>query len=91
MWKCDTGGNKLMVSSTVQVSLTLEEVKILEAESKRQTAEAIRERLAILAKGAEAPKLKVIGPATVAAQIIRRALPGLEVEIEKDKKGRLKK
>lgn len=80
-----------MVSSTVQVSLTLREANLLGAESKRQTAEAISERLAAIANGEEEQKLKAIGPATVAAQIIRRALPGLEVEIEKDKKGRLKK
>ncbi|MBE9541452.1 MAG: hypothetical protein IMF01_03965 [Proteobacteria bacterium] len=52
---------------------------------------AIRERVDLIAKGAKPPKLKVIGAATVATQIIRRALPELEVKIEKDKKGRLKK
>jgi type III secretion system FlhB-like substrate exporter len=80
-----------MVSATLQVSLSLSEVFLLEEESKGQMAIAIRERLDALARGEKAPKLKAIGPATVAAQIIRRALPGLEVEIEKDKKGRLKK
>ncbi len=80
-----------MVSTTLQVSLVLSEAILLEAEADRQMLIAMRERVDLLAKGEKPLKLKLIGPATVAAQIIRKALPGLEVEIEKDKKGRSKK
>lgn len=80
-----------MVSTTLQVSLVLSEINLLEAESNRQVAIALRERLDAIAKGEKAPKLKAIGPATVAVQIIRKALPALEMRIEEDKKRRLKK
>jgi type III secretion system FlhB-like substrate exporter len=80
-----------MVSATLQVSLSLREVNLLEEEAKGQMAIAIRGRLDALARGEKASTLKAIGPATIAAQIIRRALPELEVKIEKDKKEKLEK
>ena len=76
-----------MVSTTLQVSLRLSEVNVLEAESNRQVAIALRERQAAIDKGEKGAKLKAIGPSTVAAQIIRAALPEVEKRPPDEKKG----
>lgn len=80
-----------MVSTSVQASLLQDEANILLAEANRQIKVAVREREEVLAKGGEDYAIRAIAPSTVATQIIRAALPGLEAKIEKDKKGRSKK
>jgi uncharacterized hydantoinase/oxoprolinase family protein len=77
-------------TNNIQLSLLVEEADVLKEEANRQMAAVVRKREEVIAKGEKVGNLKQIAASTVATQIIRRALPRLKIEIEKDKKGRLK-
>ena len=65
---------------TLQVSLSSGEISILEAEANDQV-DAIVEKMQKLGKEIDWSKIQRVVASTVAAQIIRKALPALENKI----------
>jgi len=80
-----------MTSSTLQISLSLREVNLLAEEANTQMNEAMHIREEAIAHGEKVLNLKPIAPSTIATQIIRQSLPGLEAKLTKAKKEKRKK
>jgi hypothetical protein len=71
-------------TNNIQLSLLIEEAEILKKEANRQMVAAVCIREEAIARGDPVGNLKAIAASTVATQIIRAALPGVQKRLAKD-------
>ena len=90
MWQTNAGEGKVMTSTSIQISLLREEVDILIAEANRQMIAEVRMREAAISRGEALVNLKPIAASTVATQIIRAALPGVEKRQAEDEQKKIR-